>query len=176
MCASWLCIGSTSADGSVTRCASGGRARRGIAERCGMCHLSCYWQLRRHPPRSNAESIRVFVGTGPYAGAKIIDGALSPPAGASRQLKPLRLYKSQHERPREEVSNVGFVSALFSRTGLLIAIYIVIGVFVNTAPPHVPTGGANLLSLHSWVQYFISILFWPLSFWTPSFTVAKWQP
>jgi hypothetical protein len=74
------------------------------------------------------------------------------------------------------VSNVGFVSALFSRTGLLIAIYIVIGVFVNTAPPHVPTGGANLLSLHSWVQYFISILFWPLSFWTPSFTVAKWQP
>jgi len=34
----------------------------------------------------------------------------------------------------------------------------------------------SLLSLHSWVQYFISILFWPLSFWTPSFTVAKWQP
>jgi hypothetical protein len=107
---------------------------------------------------------------------RFVDRALSLPVGASGQLKPPRLYKGQHERPREEVSNVGFVSALFSRTGLLIAIYIVIGVFVNTAPPHVPTGGANLLSLHSWVQYFISVLFWPLSFWTPSFTVAKWQP
>jgi len=69
---------------------------------------------------------------------------------------------------------MGFVSALFSRTGLLIAIYIVIGVFVNTAPPHVPTGGANLLSLHSWVQYFISILAWPLSFWQPIFNVGRW--
>jgi hypothetical protein len=47
---------------------------------------------------------------------------------------------------------------------------------VNTAPPHVPTAGASLNSLHSWVQYLISILFWPLSFWTPSFTVGKWHP
>src|SRR6187455_1240792 len=80
--------------------------------------------------------------------------ALSP--AGSRPAEPAAPLRGQHERPREEVSNVGFVSALFSRTGLLIAIYIVIGVFVNTAPPHVPTGGANLLSLHSWVQYFIS--------------------
>jgi hypothetical protein len=71
---------------------------------------------------------------------------------------------------------VGFIRALFSKTGIFIVIYILIGVFVNTAPPHVPTAGANLNSLHSWVQYLISILFWPLSFWTPSFTVGKWQP
>ena len=71
---------------------------------------------------------------------------------------------------------MGFVRTLFSKTGLFIAIYILIGVFVNTAPPHVPTAGPNLASLHSWAQYFISILFWPLSFWTPSFTVGKWQP
>jgi len=24
------------------------------------------------------------------------------------------------------------------------------------------------------VQYFISILFWPLSFWHPTFNVGKW--
>jgi hypothetical protein len=71
---------------------------------------------------------------------------------------------------------VGFIKTLFSKTGLFIAIYILIGVFVNTAPPHVPSAGASLDSLHSWVQYFISILFWPLSFWDPSFTVGQWRP
>jgi hypothetical protein len=71
---------------------------------------------------------------------------------------------------------VGFFKALFSKTGVLIVIYILIGIVVNTAPPHVPSFVANLTSLHSWVQYFISILFWPLSFWVPSFTVGKWQP
>ena len=71
---------------------------------------------------------------------------------------------------------MGFVRALFSKTGIVIVIYILIGIIVNTAPPHVPTTGASLASLHGWVQYFISILFWPLSFWTPSFTVGKWQP
>jgi len=71
---------------------------------------------------------------------------------------------------------MGFVRALFSKTGLFIVIYIVIGIFVNTASPHVPSFGANLTSLHGWVQYFISIFFWPLSFWTPAFTVGKWQP
>jgi hypothetical protein len=71
---------------------------------------------------------------------------------------------------------MGFVKTLFSRTGLLIMIYIIIGIFVNTAPPHVPSFGANLASLHSWVQYFISIMFWPLSFWTPAFTAGKWRP
>jgi hypothetical protein len=71
---------------------------------------------------------------------------------------------------------VAFVRALFSKTGIFIVIYILIGVFVNTAPPHVPAARANLVALHSWVQYFISILFWPLSFWTPSFTVGQWHP
>jgi hypothetical protein len=86
------------------------------------------------------------------------------------------LYKGQHERPRDEVSNMGFIRALFSKTGLFIVIYIIIGLFVNTASPHVPSFGANLTSLHSWVQYLISIFFWPLSFWTPSFTVGEWRP
>jgi hypothetical protein len=51
-----------------------------------------------------------------------------------------------------------------------------VGVFVNTAPPHLPTTPGSLGSLHSWVQYAISVMFWPLSFWTPSFTVGKWVP
>lgn len=69
---------------------------------------------------------------------------------------------------------MGFIKALFSTTGLLIAVYILVGVFVNTASPHLPTTPGSLGSLHSWVQYAISVLFWPLSFWTPAFTVGKW--
>lgn len=71
---------------------------------------------------------------------------------------------------------MGFLKTLFSTTGLLIAIYILIGVFVNTASPHLPATAATLGSLHSWAQYIISVLFWPLSFWHPSFTVGKWVP
>jgi hypothetical protein len=107
--------------------------------------------------------------------ARYRSSTLSPPQAPS-QLHPPRLYKGQLGCSGEEVSNMGFIKTLFSRTGLLIMIYIVIGVFVNTASPHVPSFGANLTSLHSWVQYFISIIFWPLSFWTPAFTVGKWQP
>ena len=62
------------------------------------------------------------------------------------------------------MSKGGLHPALFSKTGIFIVIYILVGMFVNIAPPHVPTMGANLGVLHSWVQYFISILFWPLSF------------
>lgn len=69
-----------------------------------------------------------------------------------------------------------FFKTLFSTTGLIIVIYILIGVFFNTASPHVPTTAGSLTSLHSWVQYFISVLFWPLSLWTPTFSVAKWAP
>lgn len=69
-----------------------------------------------------------------------------------------------------------FFKTLFSTTGLIIVLYILVGIFFNTASPHVPTTTGNLTSLHSWVQYFISILFWPLSFWTPTFTVGKWLP
>ena len=69
-----------------------------------------------------------------------------------------------------------FLKSLFSKTGLIIVIYVLIGVFVNTAPPHLPSATASLSTLHSWVQYFISILFWPLSFWHPTFTVGQWVP
>ncbi len=67
-----------------------------------------------------------------------------------------------------------YVKALFSVKGLVIVVYILIGVFVNTASPHLPHAAFNLAALHSWVQYFISIFFWPLSFWHPVFTVGKW--
>jgi hypothetical protein len=69
-----------------------------------------------------------------------------------------------------------FLKALFSANGLLIGIYILIGVFVNTASPHLPTTSGGISLLHSWVQYIISVLFWPLSFWHPAFTVGKWSP
>ncbi len=69
-----------------------------------------------------------------------------------------------------------FLKTLFSTRGLVIVIYVLVGVFLNTAPPHLPTTVGSLSSLHSWVQYFISVLFWPLSFWHPTFTVGKWLP
>jgi len=72
---------------------------------------------------------------------------------------------------------VGFLKTLFSWTGLLIIVYILIGIFFNTAPPHLPSTTAGTgASLHSWVQYFISVLFWPLSLWHPPFTVGEWMP
>jgi hypothetical protein len=69
-----------------------------------------------------------------------------------------------------------FLKSLFSVTGLLIGVYILIGVFVNTAPPHLPSTADGIASLHSWVQYAISVMLWPLSFWNPNFTVGKWAP
>ena len=69
-----------------------------------------------------------------------------------------------------------FLSTLFSKIGLLIVIYILIGVFYNTASPHIPSTAGSLTSLHSWIQYFISVFSWPLSFWHPTFTVGKWTP
>ena len=67
-----------------------------------------------------------------------------------------------------------YIAILFTRWGLFIAIYILIGVFYNTAPPHIPSTTGSFASLHSWIQYFISVLFWPLSFWHPTFTLGKW--
>ena len=64
---------------------------------------------------------------------------------------------------------VAFLRTLFSPTGLLIVIYIVIGVFTNTASPHLPTTAGSVSLFHSWVQYFVSIFLWPLS-------VCKWSP
>jgi hypothetical protein len=60
--------------------------------------------------------------------------------------------------------------------GLFIVVYVLIGVFVNTAPPHLPTAAFSVAALHSWVQYAISILVWPLSLWHPTFTVGEWVP
>ena len=70
---------------------------------------------------------------------------------------------------------MAFLKSLFSTTGILIAIYVIIGIFVNTAPPHVPGSPATVAGLHSWVRYAISVLFWPLSLWHPTFTVGKWH-
>jgi hypothetical protein len=67
-----------------------------------------------------------------------------------------------------------YVKVLFDKVGLFIVIYTLIGVFYNTAPPHLPVTAASFTSLHSWIQYFISILFWPLSFWHPTFSLGKW--
>ena len=67
-----------------------------------------------------------------------------------------------------------YIRSIFTGAGLFIAIYILIGVFYNTAPPHLPAAAFSLAALHSWIQYFISILFWPLSFWHPTFNVGKW--
>jgi hypothetical protein len=67
-----------------------------------------------------------------------------------------------------------YIALLFSWPGLFVAIYILIGVFHNTAPPHIPSIAASFTSLHSWIQYFISVLFWPLSFWHPILTLGEW--
>ena len=67
-----------------------------------------------------------------------------------------------------------YVKALFSAKGIVIVVYILIGVFINTSPPHLPSAAFNVAALHSWVQCFISILFWPLSLWHPTFNVGKW--
>jgi hypothetical protein len=69
---------------------------------------------------------------------------------------------------------LAYIAALFSLPGLIIAIYILIGVFTNTAPPHLPVTAGSLTSAHSWIQYFISIFFWPLSHWHPLLSVGKW--
>jgi hypothetical protein len=67
-----------------------------------------------------------------------------------------------------------YIRILFTEAGLFIAIYILIGVFYNTAPPHLPTVAFNVPALHSWVQYLISVFLWPLSFWDPTFSVSHW--
>ncbi len=71
---------------------------------------------------------------------------------------------------------VDYLKTLFSRKGFFIAVYILIGVVLNTAAPHVPTTPNNGSTLHSWAQYIISVLFWPLSLWHPTFILGKWTP
>jgi hypothetical protein len=67
-----------------------------------------------------------------------------------------------------------YIRILFTEAGLFIAIYILIGVFFNTAPPHLPTVAFSVAALHSWIQYLISVFLWPLSFWDPTFSVSHW--
>jgi hypothetical protein len=81
-----------------------------------------------------------------------------------------------HKIHWEDVNWVNFLRTLFSTTGLIIVVYILIGVFFNTAPPHLPVTSATTGSLHSWAQYLISVILWPLSLWHPTFTVGKWLP
>ena len=67
-----------------------------------------------------------------------------------------------------------YIRILFTGAGLFIAAYILIGVFYNTAPPHLPAVAFSLAALHSWIQYVISVFLWPLSFWDPTFSVSHW--
>ena len=71
---------------------------------------------------------------------------------------------------------LAYIAFLFSRTGFIFLIYFLIGIFYNTASPHFPSTAASFTSVHSWIQYFISILTWPISFWHPTFSVGKWIP
>jgi succinate dehydrogenase hydrophobic anchor subunit len=56
---------------------------------------------------------------------------------------------------------VGFLKVLFSKTGLLIVVYVVIGFVVagSTFPPHSAVDGATA---HAWIQFFITLFLWPL--------------
>ncbi len=67
-----------------------------------------------------------------------------------------------------------YLRILFSWVGLFIAVYILIGVFFNTAPPHLPKTTFSLVAVHSWIQYLASVFLWPLSFWHPTFSVGQW--
>jgi hypothetical protein len=67
-----------------------------------------------------------------------------------------------------------YIRILFTGAGLFLTIYILIGVFYNTAPPHLPTVAFSVAALHSWIQYLISVLLWPLSLWHPTFSVSHW--
>jgi hypothetical protein len=57
--------------------------------------------------------------------------------------------------PRRAAAHIRGVAAdivtLFTRFGFFIAIYILIGVFHNTAPPHIPSTPGSLTLVHSWL-------------------------
>ena len=67
-----------------------------------------------------------------------------------------------------------YIRVLFTPLGLFVAAYILIGVFFNTVPPHLPAVAFSLTALHSWIQYVISVFLWPLSLWHPTFSVSQW--
>jgi hypothetical protein len=82
-------------------------------------------------------------------------------------------YKSAEGRSYSGAA--AYIRLIFTWAGLFITIYILIGVFYNTAPPHLPAVAFSGAALHSWVQYFTSVLLWPLSFWHPIFSVGQWS-
>ena len=72
---------------------------------------------------------------------------------------------------------MNFIVGVLRSTWLKVLIYVIIGIGVNTAPPHYPQFGGTTgpgVYLHSLTQYIISVMLWPLSFWHPTFTVGKW--
>lgn len=67
-----------------------------------------------------------------------------------------------------------YIRVLSTPLGLFVAAYILIGVFFNTVPPHLPAVAFSLAVPHSWIQYVISVFLWPLSLWHPTFSVSQW--
>jgi hypothetical protein len=70
-----------------------------------------------------------------------------------------------------------FLVSIWRSTWLKVLIYVIVGIGVNTAAPHYPQfsqGFGPAVLLHSLVQYIISVMLWPLSLWSPTFTVGKW--
>ena len=72
---------------------------------------------------------------------------------------------------------MSFMRSVFYSTWLRVGVYIIIGIIVNTSPPHVPSFSGQFgigQELHSLGQYILSVMLWPLSLWKPTFTVGKW--
>jgi hypothetical protein len=70
-----------------------------------------------------------------------------------------------------------FLVSIWRSTWIKVLAYVIIGIGVNTAAPHYPQfsqGFGPGVLLHSLVQYVISVMLWPLSLWSPTFTVGKW--
>ena len=70
-----------------------------------------------------------------------------------------------------------FMRSIFFSTWIRVLVYVLLGIGINTSPPHYPTFSGQFglgVELHSVVQYVISVMLFPLSFWGPTFTVGKW--
>jgi uncharacterized membrane protein YfcA len=70
-----------------------------------------------------------------------------------------------------------FLKGLFGPAGLFLLVWVLIGIFTNTAAPHIPQDYSTAAAAaHSWIQYLISVMSWPLSHWHPQFTTGQWTP
>lgn len=72
---------------------------------------------------------------------------------------------------------MGYIIRILNNPFMVAFIWIVIGILVNTAPPHLPSTSGQFgvgFLLHDWAQYIISVAFWPLSFVHPALTTGKW--